>query len=122
MQVFVELRYVVLEKEHTDCEECHLDEVAQAHRLKPDFKPEPMWSDISSQVTFVVEATFLLKVSLAVHLAKCQIPIRCTVLKKAAANVYFTSPSVFDYSVSNSRLHCPVHRKFCHQRQCIVVF
>ena len=114
MQVFIELRYVVLENEHIDCEECHLNKVTQAHRLKPDLESEPMGSDISIQVAFVVEATFLLKVSLAVHLAVRQIHISCTVLKETATHVNFTDPSVLDYSVSHSRLHRPVHRKFCH--------
>lgn len=122
MQVFVELRYEELEPEHTECEECHLNEVAQAHRLKPDLEPEHMGSYISSQVTIVIEATFLLKVSLAVDLAIRQILICGTVLKETATNVDFTDPSVLDDSVCHSCLHRPVHRKFCHQRQCIEVF
>ena len=114
MQVFVELRYVVLEPKHIDCEECHLDKVTQAHRLKPDLETETMGSNISIQVAFVVKAAFLLKVSLAVHLAVRQIHISCTVFKEATTHVNFTDPSVLDYSVSYSCLHRPVHRKFCH--------
>ena len=70
----------------------------------------------------MVDAAFFLKVSLAVKLAKGQVMVSRAVLEETATDVNSTDPSVLDDSVSNSRLHCPVHRKFCHQRQCIVVF
>ena len=82
MQVLVELGDEVLEDQHVDNEEGHLDEVPQVHRLEPDSVGEPIRTDVLLQVSVMVEAPLALKVLMTVKLAVEQVVICRAVLEE----------------------------------------